>query len=733
MRYKFLEKINKIEKIDNGFNFYFENSLLSLIILDNDIIRVRFTNEKEFEQDFSYAVIKKFSKLDFEYQDDNNFFIIKTNKLKIIIEKEPFKIIFKDLITNEIISEDDFSIGFQGQEIQTFKKIAIDEKFFGLGEKTGNLNKKGSFYKMWNTDYPFYNYRQDPLYVSIPFFVGIKDNKSYGYFLDNTSETFFNMGASQDRYYSFGVKNGELNYYFFYGKDISEIVEKYTDLTGKNDMPPIWSLGYQQCRWSYYPDSNVKNIINTFRTKDIPIDVIYLDIDWMEDYRVFSWSKKHFPNPEKTLKELEKLNIKTVVILDPGIKDDKDYFVCDSGIKADHFVKYPDGEFYKGEVWPSWSYFPDFTKKETRFWWGNFVDDLKKQGVNGFWNDMNEPAVWGQAFPDIVEFEYEGLKKNHKSARNIYGMQMAKASYEGAKRDGKRSLIVTRAAYAGIQRYASIWTGDNQSTEEDMLLNTIMIQNLGISGVSFVGNDVGGFGGDASKELFAKWIQLGVFTPFFRTHSMKNTKNQEPWSFGEDVEENVREYIKLRYKLLPYLYSCFYESHIKGTPIVKPLFWFNQNDEKTYLFPYQFYFGNNIMVALNKPNQDYVSVYLPEGKWIDFYDNIIFEGKQEIVVKCGWKKLPIFIKMDSIIPMIKEQSYSSMDFFKEVELHVYVEKKAEFLFYEDDGDTYDYEKGNFILRNIIVEKDDDKIKTEILEVNKSKYISKISNFKIIEH
>ncbi|MFN8671648.1 MAG: glycoside hydrolase family 31 protein [Candidatus Sericytochromatia bacterium] len=735
MKYSFLDKIKSFSIEKFGISFKLPKGILNLYILDENLIRVRFTTKNKFEKDFSYAVIKNYENINFDVIDKKDSLEIITKKLKIIISKIKFNLIFIDLEKNEIISQDDeiFSIGYCGEEIQAFKKINGNEKFFGLGEKTGNLDKKGSFYKMWNTDFPFYNSRQDPLYVSIPFFIGINNNKTYGYFLDNTSETFFNMGASQNRYYSFGVKNGELNYYFFYDNNISKIVEKYTELTGRSEMPPIWSLGYQQCRWSYFPDKNVLNIAKTFREKDIPLDVIYLDIDWMNDYRVFDWSKNNFPNPKKMLKELNDINVKTAIILDPAVKADNIYHACKSGLKGSHFVKFPDRSLYQGEVWAGCSYFPDFTRDQTRKWWAKEVLKLKKQGVSGFWNDMNEPSVWGQAFPDIVEFDYDSLKKNHKFAHNIYGMQMARASFEGSLLDNKRSLIVTRAGYAGVQRYSSIWTGDNQSIEEDLLLNTIMIQNLSLSGVSFVGNDVGGFCGEPSKELFAKWIQLGVFTPFFRNHSMKNTKAQEPWVFGEEVEENVKEYIKLRYKLLPYIYSCFYESHIKGTPIIKPLFWFNQNDEKTYNYPYQFYFGNNILVALNKPNQDYLKVYLPEGKWVDFYTNKVYDGENEIIVECGWKKLPFFIKYNTIIPMIESKNYSSIEHFEKININCYLENNSvseAFLLYEDDGLTYNYKNKDFLEIKIIAKKKSNKINLAIN--NKKNYVSKIKEFNIVD-
>jgi len=735
--YKFVESIKSFSKIEkNTFEFLLNEGILSISILSDDLVRIRFTQNSSFCTDFSYAVSKTDWNVDFNFIETNTYYEFTTKELKVILEKNPLRLSFCDIDGN-IISQDDksFRIGYSGTEIEAFKEISPNEKFMGLGEKTRDLDKRGNYYKMWNTDHPFYTAKDDPLYQSIPFFIGIKNYKAYGYFLDNTYESFFNMGTT-NKYYSFGVKNGELNYYFFYGQEVSKIVERYTELTGKMPMPPMWSLGYQQCRWSYHPDTEVLRIAKTFREKDIPLDVIYLDIDWMDGFRVFEWDKKGFSNPKKLTSELEKDGVKLVTIIDPGIKADKSYHVANSGIEGEHFVKYPDGSLYEGEVWAGISYFPDFTKEETRTWWGKHFKSMVDVGVRGFWNDMNEPAVWGKAFPDIVKFNYDGQERSHKAAHNVYGLLMAKSTYDGAKKylNGKRLLNVTRAGYAGIQKYSVVWTGDNASTEEDYLLNSLMIQGLGLSGVSFTGCDIGGFGKTPSQELFARWFQIGVFIPFFRNHSVINSNSQEPWSFGQEIESNVREMIKLRYKLLPCIYTAMYESHTTGKPIVKPLFWFNQDDEKTYdkKYQYQFYFANDIMVATAKVNQDFTKVYLPEGLWYEFNTEITHTGKKEIISESPWDKIPIFVKAGAFIPMRESQDYADQNILKNIDLHIYLGKDSNSIFYEDDGNTYNYEKEEYLLRKFSLRHNKNNTSIQINH-EKGNYQSTLETWKIIIH
>jgi alpha-glucosidase len=412
-------------------------------------------------------------------------------------------------------------------------------------------------------------------------------------------------------------------------------------------LPPLWSLGYQQSKWSYYPESKVREIARTFRDKKIPCDVIYLDIDYMNGYRVFSWDKNKFPNPEKMLGDLKDEGFKIVPIIDPAIKADSNYFAAREGIAKDLFAKYPDGTLYQGEVWPSWAYFPDFTKKETRDWWGEKLNTMLKQGIEGFWNDMNEPSVWGQVFPDLVSFNDNGLNSTHKKVHNIYALEENKAAFDAFQKysPDKRHFLLSRAGFSGIQRYSAIWTGDNAASEGHLQLACLMPLSMGLSGIPFTGSDAGGFVGVPSVRLYTRWMQLAAFTPFFRGHSAINQRDKEPWAFGVETEKIVRNIISYRYKMLPYLYNEFYNSSATGLPIMRAMFVNNQDDDECYTGDAQFQFmvGDNILVApVVTETVDTKKLYLPEGKWIELFNHKVYDGKQWISVDAPIAEIPVY-------------------------------------------------------------------------------------------
>ncbi len=716
----FTGNVESLKKYDDHLEFRLENALLNLYVIDRNIIRFRYTNQDEFSKTPSYSVIYQPKEIEFNLQEKENFYEISTKELIVRVFKKPCRVSIFDKNMN-LINEDEksFGVSFDYDEVRCFKTLFPDEQFYGLGEKTGGLNKRGSQYTMWNSDKPGYSPTEDPLYQSVPFFIGIREfasnpnektarldsiktRQAYGIFLDNTFKSYFNMGASNNRFYWFGAEKGEMDYYFIYGPEIKKVISSYTLLTGRIEMPPIWALGYQQSRWSYFPESSVRNLARTFRDKNIPIDVIYLDIHYMDEYRVFTWDKERFPQPQKMLNDLFKDGFKIITIVDPGVKADSNYFAAKEGMEKDLFVKYPDGKLYNGEVWPSWSYFPDFTKKETREWWGEKNGNLLKEGLAGIWNDMNEPAVWGQAFPDIVQFDFEGFGADHKRIHNVYALQMARATFDGIKKmfPEKRPFILTRAGFAGIQRYAAVWTGDNLANDDHLKMACTMVQGLGLSGVPFAGSDVGGFMGTPTPGLYNRWMQLGAFTPFFRGHSAYGTVAHEPWAFGEDVENWVKDIMKLRYKLLPFFYNEFYNASQTGLPVARPMFLNFQDDEECYRgeSQYQFMIGENLLVApVLSEKENFKKLYLPEGKWIDWWTNKIYEGNQWIIVEVPQWKIPLFIKEGGIIPMQEEQNYVGEKKIEELELRIFLSDSSSFTLYEDDGISSNYQGGVYSL------------------------------------
>lgn len=438
----------------------------------------------------------------------------------------------------------------------------------------------------------------------------------------------------------------------------------------------------------------------------IPCDAIYLDIDYMDGFRCFTWNKEYFPEPKKMVKELSDDGFKTVVIIDPGIKIDKEYSVYNEAIKNDYFCKRADGPYMRGKVWPGQCNFPDYTNPEVREWWaGLFKELISEIGVKAVWTDMNEPAVMEvptKTFPLDVRHDYDGNPCSHRKAHNVYGTQMARATYEGVKRYAfpKRSFVITRSAYSGAQRYCSTWTGDNVATWEHLWLANIQVQRLCMSGMSFAGTDIGGFAEHPTGELFARWIQLGVFHPFCRVHSSGDHGDQEPWSFGEDVVNVTRKFVELRYQLLPYLYTMFWRYTEEGVPLIKSLVYFDQEDSQTHYRTDEFIFGEKILVCpVLEPNSKGRRTYLPRGKWYNYWNDELLTGGKEHWVEADLDSMPLFVKEGAIIPKYPVQQYVGEKDINELTLEVYYKKGKEVsTVYEDSNDGFDYKKGRYCLR-----------------------------------
>jgi len=693
------------EKHDQGINGKTDRANFSISIFNQNTIRVQVSKAEEFNPN-PYSVIKKPGKTDFTISENENEILISTKKISISINLNPYYLTFLDNDGN-VLNQDDssFSVSWLGTEITQYKKLQKNEKFIGLGEKTGGLNRAGKAYTNWNTDYFAYGVGDDPIYMSIPFYMGLHANKAYGIFFDNTHKTVFNFGASNNRFSYFSAEDGELDYYFFHDDSVEEIIKNYTELTGKMSLPPLWALGYQQCRYSYYPESEVLNLMQNFRDRKIPADVIYLDIHHMEKYKVFTFDGEKFPDPKAMIQRLQEKGFKVVVIMDPGIKVDENYSPFLEGKNQNLLVLYPDGEIYEGQVWPGWCAFPDFTKEQTRKWWAEKMEFYNKAGVSGYWTDMNEPASWGQFTPNLLNFDYEGENVSHRKARNIYGMQMARSAMEGSllQDANSRPFILTRAGFSGVQRYAATWTGDNVASDEHMLAGVRLVNSLAMSGVSFSGYDVGGFCGEASKALFARWLSIAIFSPLLRTHSMINTKDAEPWSFGEEVEEVAKNYIQLRYRLLPTIYSSFNQSANFGIPIVKPLAVDYPFDENIYKDPYQneYLFCNQLLIAPTESTRDISKIYLPEGCWYYMWNDEKYAGNQEIFKETPMNYLPVFVKEGSIIGMQSNVQNTEDSHDGILRLHVYYGMKSgKYHHYENDGISFNHLKGSYYSRTI---------------------------------
>lgn len=697
--------------------FYFttENGvILQLTVLRNSALRFRYATENVFQPDFSYAISEDASRgyNHLEANETETEYLIETSKIRVLVDKKTLRVQISDLEGN-IINEDELGFHWEenyehgGNTVKMSKITQNAESYYGMGDKATHSNLKGKRVSNWCTDQYAYGKDQDPLYKAIPFYVGLHNNIAYGVFFDNTFRANFDFAHERRNVTSFWADGGEMNYYFFYGPEMSKVVQAYTNLTGTPELPPMWAMGYHQSKWSYYPESNVKALAGKFRDLKIPCDALYLDIDYMDGFRCFTWDKKKFPDPKRMISELNEDGFKTVVMIDPGIKIDKDYWVYQEAMEKGYFCKRGDGPLMRGKVWPGECHFPDFTNPEVREWWAElykeFMSDL---GVHAVWNDMNEPAMMevpSKTAPLDTRHNYDGHPCTHRKAHNVYGMQMVRATYEGIKKYvyPKRPFVITRAAYAGTQRYSSTWTGDNVATWEHLWLANVQMQRMCMSGMSFVGSDIGGFAEQPNGELFARWIQLGVFHPFCRVHSSGDHGDQEPWSFDSDITDIVRKFIELRYQLLPYLYTMFYRYSKRGTPMLQPLVHFDQEDQQTHFRTDEFIFGEQFLVCpIQEPNAQGRRMYIPKGNWYNYWNNEIVVGGKEQWVEADIDSIPLFVKEGAMIPKYPVQQYVGELELKELLIDVYYKSgKESSKVYEDEQDGYDYKMGQYSLRN----------------------------------
>ncbi len=707
--------IIKFEQDKDKLYFTSENGvILHITVLRNSVLRFRYATNYVFQPDFSYAIAEDGSRgySDLEVEETATEYVINTSKLKVLVDKKTMRTQISDLEGN-ILNEDELGFHWEenyeygGNTVKMSKITQSGESFYGMGDKATHFNLKGKRVNNWVTDQYAYGKDQDPLYKAIPFYTGLHNGKAYGIFFDNSFRSFFDFSHERRNTTSFWADGGEMNYYFFYGPEMSKVVRAYTDLTGTPELPPLWALGFHQSKWSYYPEARVKEVAKKFRDLKVPCDAIYLDIDYMDGFRCFTWDKDKFPDPKRMIDELNEDGFKTVVMIDPGIKVDKDYWVYQEAMENDYFCKRADGPYMSGKVWPGECNFPDFTNPKVREWWADLYKELMSDiGAHAVWNDMNEPAIMEvptKTAPLDMRHDYDGHPCSHRKAHNIYGMQMVRATYEGVKKYvyPKRPFVITRAAYSGTQRYASTWTGDNIATWEHLWIANVQMQRMSISGMSFVGSDIGGFAEQPNGELFARWIQLGVFHPFCRVHSSGDHGEQEPWSFDTEVTDIVRKFIELRYQLLPYLYTMFWKYSNENIPMLKPLVYFDQEDPQTHFRTDEFIFGEHILVCpVQEPNAQGRRMYIPRGKWYNYWNDEVMEGGKEKWVAAGLAELPLFIKEGAVIPKYPVQQYVGELEVAQLLIDVYFKIGSESSsVYEDDQDGYDYTKGRYSVRN----------------------------------
>lgn len=690
----------------NNIDIYFSNIKITLTMFENDIVKV-FIGDKYEESISTNGVVDDLGKGEFIVEEDSNFVIIKGKKVLTFVDKNTTEISFKDLEGN-IINED-FQPSFKDEEGNVYiSKVNDCLAYYGLGEKGGDLNKKGCYTENFNTDDPETDDDSITYYKTIPFYVALKEEATYGIFFDNSFRSYFDMGKEMGDRIFFGAIGGQIQYYFIPGENIKEVVKNYTALTGRMEMPPLWSLGYQQCRFSYFSQEEVRELVKTFEEKDIPLDVVYLDIDYMDGFRVMTFKTPNFDDAAGLIGDLKEKGIRTITIIDPGVKVDEEYPVFKRGKEGNHFTKKLDGEMFIGAVWPGDSAFPDFSNKDCREWWKSELKKfISEHGMDGIWNDMNEPCVFNNDHKTMLETCLHNSDNGvieHKEFHNRYGFEMSRCSKEAQEElhPNERGFSMTRATYAGGQRYSSVWTGDNMSLWSQMRMSISMNANLGISGFSFVGNDVSGFGLDSSEELFIRWMEMGPFIPIFRNHSNMYTRRQEPWAFGPRAEKIAKKSIELRYELLPYIYDLYYISHKEGLPIFRPMIMEYEKDMNLLNMREQFMLGENMLVApVLYEGERSKTVYLPKGSWVNYFTMEKLQGGKWYKLPCELDEILVFVKEGSIIPTYNKKFRNVKERPKNILLKVFGENAKGF-HYNDDGHSMEYLEGKYTYMDIKV-------------------------------
>lgn len=696
--------VSSVKAFSGGVELSSGSARVQVTAVSSNVIRIRYVEQGNFPPDHSFAVLPNaFAEREpIKVEQSEAAVTVATAAVQAKIFKKPLRIAFLDS-AGTIISEDQpgHPASFNGPEFRIWKTMPGDEHYFGLGDKSGPLDHRNLAFTLWNTDAFGWQESTDPLYKAIPFVLAMRSGRAYGIFLDNTYRSSFDFGKDLPDAYSFGADGGELNYYFFYGPDPKRVVHDFTQLVGRTPLPPLFALGYQQCRYSYFPEARVREIASEFRKRKIPADVIYLDIDYQQNNRPFTVDRERFPTFEKMISDLKAEEFKVIAITDLHLAKLPGYKPYDQGMKNDYFVKNADGSVYVGQVWPGESVFPDFTRSEVREWWGSLYTDFMGVGIRGFWNDMNEPAIFGRddkTMPLETVHSVEGRKTDHREIHNVFGMENARATYEGMlRRNPKmRPFVLTRAAYAGTQRYAATWTGDNTSTWNHMRISIPQLLNLGISGYAFVGDDIGGFNGNPTPELLTRWMELGAFNPIYRNHAIKGSRDREPWVDGPQHETIRRRYIELRYQLLPYIYTAMEETSRTGLPLMRPLFLDFPEQEDLQTIDKEFMFGPDLLIAPRV--EEFVGKYdvrLPAGVWYDFWTGQQVQGTTQFVDP-ALDTLPVYVRGGAILP--EQPVVQSTDEAPQGPLRilVYPGPACHGSLYQDDGNTLAYTQGEFL-------------------------------------
>lgn len=601
-----------------------------------------------------------------------------------------------------------------------------DDIVYGLGEQVRGINKKGWKYISWNYDNPNHQEDTQSLYGAHNFII-ISGSVTFGAFFDYAGKMDFDIGYTNRDTLKIKANKNDLTIYIITGENEKDIVKQFRKIIGKSYVPPLWAFGYGQSRWGYKNEQDIRTVAEKYKSADIPIDSIYLDIDYMERYKDFTIDKERFPDFENLVKDMKSQGIHLVPIIDAGVKIEKDYNVYEEGVKENYFCKNADGNDFVGAVWPGRVHFPDFLQPSTRKWFGEKYSVLTKLGIDGFWNDMNEPAIFytedrlsdtcekikqltstNMGINEYFEFtemvaglngnigDYDKFYHNvdgkmikHSDIHNLYGMNMTRSAFEALKEINpeKRTLFFSRSSYIGAHRYGGIWQGDNKSWWSHILQSMQQLPALNMAGFLFIGSDVGGFGANTTEDLMLRWLQYSLFTPLFRNHSADGTREQELYRF--DNVDVTSKMIKIRYSLIPYLYSEFLKAVLNDEMMFKPLAFDFPNDCMAKQVEDQLLIGNELMIApIYKQNAQGRYVYLPEEMMLvrmksydDYTTEILSKGHHYVDVALN--ELVFFVRNNKAIPFNKTAENTSKIDLKSIKLVGY--ENSSYTMYSDNG------------------------------------------------
>jgi alpha-glucosidase len=717
--------VSACHPLPNGIELVGGAVAMRVVALREDIVRVRMCVGGEWAEDASWVVLDaaRQGSVAVEPLETTDAIGFRTASLSVRVYWDSGRLVVLDR-AGRIVSEDapGWPVTFRNGGFSVSKAIPAGEKYFGLGDKTGPLARNDQAFVLWNTDPGNFQESTDPIYKSIPFVIGMRGAASFGLLLDNTGRSHFDFGKRERDVFCFGAETGPLDYYIMVEDNPKRVVMAYAHLTGRPPMPPLWALGYQQSRYSYRTAEEVRAVAARLREERIPADAINLDIDFQDRFRPFTADPQRFPDFPLLIEELARSQFRVVAITDPHLPvvPGGGYGPYQSGVIGDHFVRGKDGGTFVGAMWGGKSAYPDFTSKQARLWWGGLYRRFVRDGVAGFWNDMNEPVVTDNpqgtmpldAAHRIEEPGFASRTAEHREIHNIYGMLNTRATHEGllALRPNRRPFVLTRATFAGGHRYAATWTGDNSATWNHLRLGVAMLLNLGLCGFALSGADIGGYFGSASPELLTRWFQIGAFMPLFRNHAFKESAAREPWVHGEPHTSIRRRFIEERYRLLPYLYTLAQEASHTGLPIMRPMFlefpataasrpWFVREPLA------QFLLGPRLLVA-PAPFPDMPDPYevtLPGIAWYDYWtgERVPGSGVESgrpvtATVTPSLETIPVYVRGGAILPRQPVVQSTAEVPSGPLELAVYPGPKCHGSIYLDEGDGFRHRAGIFL-------------------------------------